>query len=339
MKITKVDIEKFGDGLPDPWPPSPARPFIKWVGGKGELAPEIAMLMPEKISRYIEPFAGGGAMFFHLRSTRPMSSFVLSDQLDPLMNAYQVVQFRSGPLIERLRVLEQAYHESNNQADMFRTWRASFNEMAKQRKWSVEESGSPRGSDPAVRADAVLFAALFIALNKTCFNGLWRVNQKGEMNVPPGSHRMTSTPTICNAEGIEKCAKALELAVVCPAQNAFDMMMKWFDPRCARDEGWEDPRGATVFYLDPPYIPSSKTSSFVNYSGAFGEGQHRQLEAVAGALVLRGHTVVASNSDTPLTREIWASWEKHEIAARRSVAAKAGSRAPVGELVMVGRPR
>jgi DNA adenine methylase len=264
-----------------------AKPFIKWAGGKSQLLPALSRYFPprEEIGRYFEPFLGGAAVFFHLEHPR---SF-LSDSNRDLVEVYQVVQQDVEGLIEALRI-------HKNERDYFYRVRTQ----------------DPAALTPARRA------ARLIYLNKTCFNGLYRVNSRGEFNVPFGRYK---NPTICNAVGLRLAGRALAHADI--SCGGFDSMLEKAQP-------------GDFIYFDPPYHPINKTSSFTSYtSGKFGEEEQRRLAAVYAQLAERGCFVMLSNSDTPLIRELYADFHLHEIQANRAINSKPAGRGKITELLIV----
>jgi DNA adenine methylase len=273
-----------------------ARPVIKWAGGKARLVPEIMRRMPPRIGTYFEPFAGGLALFFAVRPARA----VLSDTNVDLIEMYQVIEREPLAMHTALTFLADN-HDEENYYEARRLW----NEQ--RHTW-----------EPHHRA------AMFVYLNKACFNGLFRLNRRGAFNVPIGKYPKLSIPTPEHLLAVQRELRGRELhnhAIVA------------IDYRLA----CEGADSGDFVYFDPPYVPLSVTSNFTSYSErGFGETDQRQLAELASILVKRGVTVVASNSDTPLTREIWQGWKLEEIRASRSINAKGGKRGSVGELIISG---
>lgn len=237
-----------------------ATPFLKWAGGKSSLSEAILKLVGRQpFRRYFEPFLGGGAVFFALRPRQA----VLSDSNPELVNAYSQLQSNVEEVINELR-LHQTEH-------------------SKSHYYSVR-SNPPR--DPTMRA------AWFLYLNRTCYNGLWRVNSKGVFNVPMGSYK---SPRILDPEKLRRASKALENArIVCADFESVVVRMR---PR---------PVFGDVVYFDPPYVPLNKTSQFTSYTREdFTEGDQRRLAQVALKLHEKGVRVILSNSETPLIRALF----------------------------------
>ena len=270
----------------------PARPFLKWAGGKRSLATEIIALFPRSIRTYYEPFVGGGATFFTLAAThKKFENAVLNDYNSELMNVYKCVRDFPDELLEqvtRLAVSKDVYMRLREK--------------------------KPEDFSPVRRAARTLF------LNKTCFNGLYRVNKSGIFNVMWGDYK---NPTVADPENIRACSEALGHVKILAKDYA----------DAVKSAGPED-----VVYFDPPYVEVSRTANFTSYtSSGFSLDAQKKLAECFHDLVLRGVAVVASNSDTPIVRELYDGWELHEVKARRSINSKASARGPVGELIIVGR--
>jgi DNA adenine methylase len=219
----------------------------------------MAVIGQHPITRYFEPFLGGGAVFFALRPTRA----VLSDSNPELINAYCQVQTNVNRLIEELHLHQQ--------------------EHSKAHYYSVR-SNPPE--DPLARA------AWFLYLNRTCYNGLWRVNSKGGFNVPIGSYK---NPRIVDSEKLRRASKALKKAKIVCAD--FESVLTRLRPR---------PVFGDLVYFDPPYVPLSRTSQFTSYTKEdFIERDQRRLARVAETLDARGVRVILSNSETPLIRSLF----------------------------------
>ncbi len=264
-----------------------ARPFIKWAGGKSRLIPKMSKLFPPKnqISRYFEPFLGGGAVFFHLQHPK---SF-LSDSNSELVELYEIVRDNVEELIKALK-------SHKNDRDYFYEIRAQ---------------------DPA-KLSAIKRAARFVYLNKTCFNGLYRVNSNGGFNVPFGSYK---NPAICDKESLRAASLALQSTKL--THGDFQSIVA-------------KAKTTDFIYFDPPYQPLNKTSSFTSYtSGGFGENEQRQLANLYRDLAERGCFVMLSNSDTPLIRELYKDFTIHEIQASRAINSNGGGRGKITELLII----
>lgn len=261
-----------------------ARPFLKWAGGKTQLLPEILGRFPPVFRRYHEPFIGGGAVFFALTPSRATISDVNAD----LTATYTAIRDEPEAVIAELS----------------------------RREATEEEYYRIRAQKPA-QLEAAVAAARTIYLNRTCYNGLYRVNQKGEFNVPFGRY---ANPNVCNADNIRLASIAL----------------RGVDIRCedALAVGKRVERGDLV-YFDPPYDPLSDTSSFTTYAkGGFGPDEQAALARVFADLANRGVCVVLSNSDTPLIRELYKDFEIHSVYARRAINSRADRRGHVREVIV-----
>jgi len=259
-------------------------PFVKWAGGKRQLLPKLIEAMPREYGHYFEPFVGAGALFFGLVPKRA----VLVDANEELMTTYRVVRDNVDALIEALgqhRYEKEYFYEvrSQNLADL----------------------------------SQVELAARMIFLNRTGFNGLYRVNKKGEFNVPFGRHK---NPTICQAERLRNCSRVLREADL--RDGDFSQIERRTSP-------------GDFVYFDPPYIPLSRSASFTAYQrNGFGMDNQERLAALFDALAARGVFVMLSNSDVPWVRERYAGHKVKEVSAVRAVNRNSAGRGPVGELIV-----
>ena len=266
------------------------RPLLKWAGGKRQLLHAILRHLPERIETYYEPFVGGGAVFFALAAERRFKRAVLSDQNEELIATYRAIQSNVGRVIELLSKMphsEEAYYEIRAQR--------------------------PRTAERR--------AARMIYLNRTGYNGLYRVNRSGHFNVPFGRY---VRPNICDEERLLGVARALSGVVLEVAD---------FSKLCRRAR-----RGDAV-YFDPPYVPVSSTARFAEYqSTPFGLAEHRRLAQLYESLTLRGVQTVLSNSDTPETRELFRECRYELVSARRSINSAAKGRGPTSEILVYEGP-
>jgi DNA adenine methylase len=272
--------------------PSPAAsPVVKWVGGKSKLLPELRARLPERIARYFEPFAGGAALFF---ATAPADA-VLGDDNKDLIATYRAIATDVDAVIRRLE-LHRRHHDEAHYYEVRARW-----------------------NDATVSWSAVDRAATFIYLNKTCYNGLWRVNRSGAFNVPMGRY---TDPPICVPDTLRIASTALARAEL---RNA--------DFRTAVADA---SRGDFV-YFDPPYDPLTKTSSFTSYTaGSFGDDDQRALADLARDLVARGVRVMLSNSDTPFIRSLYRGLRVERVKCSRAINSNASKRGEVDEVVVTG---
>jgi DNA adenine methylase len=269
-----------------------AQPFLKWAGGKTGLLSKLDELFPSEVERYVEPFLGGGAVFFHLKRRFPRMRAFLRDSNEELINCYRVVRDHTQELMRRLD--EHA---------------ANFDRRGSDYYYEIRRENQLK--------DEVERAARTIFLNKTCFNGLYRVNAKGEFNTPVGSAK---NPSLYNRDSLLAAAWALR-----------DAELEAKDFR----ESIEDARRGDVVYLDPPYFPISEYSDFKRYtSGQFRETDHVDLARGFRALDQRGCLAVLSNSDHPRTRELYADYPIRVVQVPRMINCKGDRRGSVAELVI-----
>ena len=281
-------------------PPAAARSFVKWAGGKAQIAAKLAALAPPRAATYYEPFAGGGALFFRLAADpgrRPRRA-VLNDLNAELMTAYGVVRDRPAPLARRLGELEAGY-------------------LALGPGGRAERYYEVRAQAPA---DPLEVAARLIFLNKTCFNGLYRVNRDGRFNVPHGRY---ARPRILDRDALLAASAALAGA---------ELRNVDFEEACA-GAGPGD-----FVYFDPPFVPLSATSRFTSYTaGNFGREDQKRLKWRADDLHARGAAVLISNSPHEWVRGLYEGGRHYRIAsipARRAINARGDGRGPVGELAI-----
>lgn len=273
---------------------TPCKPFARWVGGKTQLLPQLREWLPKRFALYAEPFIGGGALFF---ATQPRHA-TLSDMNLRLVRTYRAIQADVEGVIATLRTYADAFTRcaaAGTDEGLYYHIRDTIN--------------------PDAMTDIEL-AAWFICLNKTNFQGLYRVNKSGNMNVPYG-HR--KNPTICEETTLRACSAALQRATIVHKDFRETNM----------------PPGSVV-YFDSPYAPLTASSDFTNYTAAgFGPQDQKDLRDLALRLKSRGVYVLLSNSAAPLIRDLYRDgFEIREVSAKRNVAAAVESRAPVTELLI-----
>jgi DNA adenine methylase len=272
---------------------SPVRPFLKWAGGKGQLlaAYEAFYPRPRDITGYVEPFLGSGAVFFHVQALLKPKRVALSDGNAELIGAFEAVRDSVDQVIARL-----AGHKSRHSEEYFYDVRAQ---------------------DPRQLRSAADRAARLIYLNKTCFNGLYRVNSRGLFNVPFGHHK---NPSLCDPEALQEASARLANV---------DLRTAHFREVLAVAKSGD------FVYFDPPYHPLSGTAYFTSYTeGSFGEADQRELAAVYAKLADRGCKVMLSNSDTPLIRDLYSDFHIHRVLARRSINSNGERRGKIAEVVV-----
>ncbi len=268
-----------------------AGPIVKWVGGKSRLMPELLARMPRDFGRYFEPFAGGAALFFRLG---PRAA-VLNDRNADLVAAYRAVAADPDAVIRRLEIHRKHHAEKHY--------------------YGTRE----RWNDPSVSWTPVDRAATFIYLNKTCYNGLWRVNRSGGFNVPMGRYK---EPPICVPDALRAASRVLARAELRSGDYA---------------EAVRDATRGDLVYFDPPYDPVTATASFTSYTGGgFGPDDQRALAELARSLVARGCKVVLSNSDTPFIRSLYQGLRIDRVLCARAINCNAARRGEVAEVIVLG---
>ncbi len=282
------------------------KPFVKWAGGKRQLLPEIDRLIPFQLLNggdmgYAEPFVGGGAVLYHLLQKCSISPKIIVNDLNSrLICAYRCVRDNVEGVIERLRVLSEQYFalEEIERKSFYLQQRAIFN------------AGELLDEEQT---------ALLIFLNRTCFNGLYRENSKGSFNVPFGKYK---NPQICTPEVLYATSQALQgVEMVC---GDFTEILDHIN-------------GQTFFYLDPPYKPISKTSSFNAYTKVpFEDKEQVRLRDFCTELHRRGHYFVLSNSDpgNGFFDELYAGFKIERVQAKRCVNANPTKRGTLNELLI-----
>jgi len=273
---------------PDP------HPFVKWAGGKASLVSDIAARIPRGgvFRRYLEPFLGAGALFFWVRRSFPGLECLIADSNEDLINAYRAIRDDVDRVVTKLET-HQALH-------------------------SKEHYYNVRRATPRETAER---AARFIYLNRTCYNGLYRVNRRGVFNVPIGRY---DRPRIVDRENLLAVATALHGVAI----------------EAADFEAVTEGAGAgDLVYCDPPYHPLSETSAFTSYtSGGFGIVDQRRLARVFEKLSRRGAFVILSNSSSDRVRELYQALDPRprmdEVEVPRAINSNAKSRGPVPELLI-----
>ncbi|MEN6341279.1 MAG: DNA adenine methylase [Methanospirillum sp.] len=296
-----------------------ARPFLKWAGGKTQLLHAIEPRLPRgltdgTITRYVEPFVGSGAVFFFVNHRFPLKECFLYDINEELVILYQAVKRDVADLIEQATVLADEYAAASEmeRQDLFYRVRKRFNDERTE-------------IDPATYSDAwVERGARLLFLNKTCFNGLFRVNARGEFNAPFGKYR---NPAICNPLALEAASRALANTEILLGDSA----------ACA-----EVVDGETFVYFDPPYRPLNATSSFTSYAKhGFSDDDQVRLARLFASLDKRGAALMLSNSDPrnhdPGDRffdDLYSAWTIERVPARRSINCRGDRRGAVAELII-----
>jgi len=278
-----------------------AKPFIKWAGGKNQLLNKIDNVISVEISEpdftYIEPFVGGGAVLFWILQTYPnIKKAVINDINMDLINAYKTIKKSVEDLILILEKWEKEYHLLSDKQDEKKKYYCSKRELFNSRK-----------------SDKITQTALFIFLNRTCFNGLYRVNRKNEFNVPIGSYKK---PMICDEDNLRAVNKMLKKVVI--LNGDFEQTLKYAEENI-------------LFYFDPPYKPLSETSSFNSYAkDEFDDNEQIRLAKFCEKINLLGYSWLLSNSDVKgknpnnnFFDDLYSQFNIKRVLARRNINSKA----------------
>ncbi len=272
-------------------------PFVKWAGGKSQILSKLDSMVPFEFNRYFEPFVGGGALFFHLVSNRNLRfAAYVSDMNKELITAYKVVKDNVIELIELLKKHQREYKK--NPSEYY---------------YKLRDKIKP--------SDDIEIAARFIALNKTCYNGLYRVNKKGIFNVPIGRYK---NPLICDTSNLENASNTLRYSkAVIQIGDYRDVVLK------AEQHDF--------IYLDPPYHPVCSTSNFTGYTHyGFDDNDQSELARIFVELNDKKCKVLLSNSDTPFIRRLYSDFSNciKEVNVSRAINSKASKRLGHKELLI-----
>ncbi|MDD6000745.1 MAG: DNA adenine methylase [Bacteroidales bacterium] len=288
-----------------------AKPFIKWAGGKTQLLSEIRRKYPERIEKYCEPFVGGGAVLFDILSTFNPKEVLINDINAELINTYHQIKTNSEPLISQLSELQQQYKElpEEDRKSLFFAKRERYNSLKINGGNEVENLEK---------------AALFIFINKTCFNGLYRVNSKGLFNVPFNNAK---NPLICDEENLRACSSVLQKVKM--TTGDYSLCNNFID---------QD----TFVYIDPPYRPLNQTSAFTSYSeNDFSDVQQIELGKFIDGISAKKATVVASNSDPKnvdtndnFFDDLYSHFKIERVYASRAINSKGSKRGKISELLV-----
>lgn len=289
-----------------------AKPFIKWVGGKGQLLTQLESLLPPNFSEwdnvtYVEPFVGGGAMLFYMLKTHPnIKHAVINDINGELVTCYKTVKTKCSELVKSLSVIEADYKalESEDQR------KAMF--LAKRDEYNTNRSN----------LTDIETTTLFFFLNRTCFNGLYRVNKQGLFNVPFGRAK---GPTICDERTLYADSELL--------QNV-DIMNGDFTGT------FQKSKTRTLYYFDPPYRPLNATSNFNDYAKeAFGDNEQIRLKEFCDKIHDAKQSFMVSNSDCkqcgdPFFDELYSTYTIDRVSAARNVNANGAGRGKISEILI-----
>jgi DNA adenine methylase len=296
-------------------PESGPKPLLKWAGGKRQLLPALRRFLPPRFRGYHEPFVGSGAVFFDLCASGRLGDrpAVLTDDNPDLIGCYEMVRDHAEEVIRRLTRLARGHAAGD--AEHFYKVREQFNARR-----------IDRGEGRTVRYTPAL-AAMLLYLNRTGYNGLFRLNARGRFNVPAGRY---VRPRICDPVNVRAVSRALARDGVRLALAPFESVV---DAAVAGD----------LIYFDPPYAPVSATASFTAYTARrFSLDDHRRLRDVAVTLAARGCAVLVSNSSAPAIEALYdgdprvaaAGLRLHRLPARRAINSRGSARGPVTELLL-----
>ena len=284
------------------------KPFLKWVGGKTQLLNVIREKYPQEIEEYCEPFVGGGAVLFDVLNNYNPKKVLMNDLNQELINTYIQVRDNVNNIINSLLEIQDLYWNMNNeeQKSFYYKKRNEFNEYIEKKKYSVE------------------MAILFLFLNRTCFNGLYRVNKDGKFNVPIGSYKK---PIICDVENLRKVSELLKkVTITC---GDYKDCINFINNK-------------TFVYIDPPYRPLNRTSSFTSYSIIeFCDEQQIELSEFVKKISNLGAKVLVSNSDPKNTNtddnffdDLYKSFIINRVSASRMINSDAKKRNKINELLI-----
>ena len=263
-------------------------PIVKWAGGKRQLIADLKNNLPKKFNRYFEPFIGGGALFFNIQ---PENAYI-SDINPELINLYQVIKNNTYELIEDLKQhknTEEYFYEIRN-----------IDRNSKYKKWSDIQK-----------------ASRFIYMNRTCFNGLYRVNSKGEFNVPYGKY---SNPRILDEVNLLNCSQLFQNTEI--RHSDFSEILN-------------NVQKGDFVYFDPPYAPLNETSSFTSYTKeGFGEDMQVKLKELCDELDNMGVHFMLSNSDTKGINKLYKNYEIKKVFASRAINSVASKRGKISEVLV-----
>ncbi len=293
-----------------------AKPFLKWAGGKGQLLNKFEELYPQelidgKIKTYIEPFVGGGAVLFHVLQKYDIEKAYINDINKELINCYRCIKTDVEEIIKQLDVLEKEYLTSENRTNYFYKVRDRYNDIHLNAHFDFEK------------------CADFIFLNKTCFNGLYRVNKEGKFNVPHGKYK---NPLICDQDNLRLCSKLLQKVEI--NFGSYEQVLDKVDK-------------STFIYFDPPYRPIIESNSFVSYDKAgFDDNDQIELANNYKKLNEQGCLLMLSNSDPKNTNkednffdDLYQGFEIERVNAKRMINCQASKRGDITEIVVMNYRR
>jgi len=267
-----------------------AHPFVKWAGGKRQLIPQMEEYLPKNYNKFIEPFVGGGALFFHMKPKMA----VLIDINEDLINCYEVIKHNPFELIRSLK-------KHKNEKEYYYQVRSADREIESFKKWTNVEKASRT-----------------IFMNRCCYNGLYRVNSKGEFNTPFGKYK---NPKFCNEMNLNAVHESLKNAII--VQGSFEKCLDYAEK--------ED-----FVYFDPPYHPLSETANFTSYTkDNFGKDSQIKLRDVFKTLDDRGCKVMLSNSYNEFILDLYNDFKIVVLNAKRAINSNASKRGKIKEILVM----
>ena len=269
--------------------------FVKWAGGKTQLIKQYIPLFPKKnhIKRYFEPMVGSGAVFFYIKQVYNPDYSMIFDINNDLINLYLQIRDNVDEMINFLKIYKS--NHTKNPKEYYYKMREKYNNTE----------------------DKLERSTLLLYLNKTCYNGLYRVNSKGEFNVPFGRYK---NPAILQEEKLRLASNLLEGTIIKALH--FEKILDYAKPN-------------DFIYFDPPYYPLSETSSFTNYQkGTFLDKEQKKLASVFKELDKKNCKVMLSNSDTDLIRDLYKGYNIKVVRAKRMISCKGKGRGAINELVI-----
>lgn len=293
-----------------------SKPFLKWAGGKGQLLNKFKELYPQELINgevkiYIEPFVGGGAVLFDILQNYQIEKAYINDINKELINCYRCIKADLKEVIKQLDILEKEYLSSEDRASYFYKVRDRYNKIHLNEHYDFEK------------------CADFIFLNKTCFNGLYRVNKDGKFNVPHGKYK---NPLICDKENLRLCSNLLQKVEI--SFGSYEQVLEKADNN-------------TFVYFDPPYRPLIKKNSFVSYDkSGFDDNDQIKLTENYKFLDNKKSLLMLSNSDPKNTNEednffddIYKGFEIERVFAKRMINSLASKRGDITEIVIMNYKR
>lgn len=293
-----------------------ARPFLKWAGGKGQLINTFDGMFPKElingeIETYIEPFVGGGAVLFHILQNYNIKKAYINDINKELINCYRCIKVNVENVIKQLEILEQEYFDSDNRTEYYYQVRNRYNEIKLNGHEDYEK------------------CADFIFLNRTCFNGLYRVNKEGKFNVPHGKYK---NPLICDKENLKLCSNLLQTVEI--SFGSYEKVLDKADNK-------------TFVYFDPPYRPLLEKNSFVSYDkNGFDDNDQKLLAKRYAELNDKNCLLMLSNSDPKNTNEndnffddLYKGFQIERVYAKRMINCQANKRGDITEIVVMNYKR